>query len=190
MTLWRNRQFEYSWLRSITGRYENFFTLSDDALTFAAHVMQVEMTSAQRRSLLNAYLHLTPWPDALNALRALRGGGVRIITLSNFTPVMLPANAEHAGINGLIDEFVSTDFNHTFKPDPRAYRLAVDRLHLRRQEILFAAFGSWDAAGAQAFGYPTFWVNRFNQPAEELGLRPDWTSTKLDGLLDLVLGTH
>lgn len=188
MTLWRNRQFEYSWLRSITGQYADFFTVSQDALNYAAHAMQLEMTSEQRRVLLNAFLQLTPWPDTMNSLRRLRAGGVRIIALANFSPSMLQANAEHAGLSGLIDELVSTDRNHTFKPDPRAYRLGVDRLHVTKQEILFAAFGGWDAAGAKMFGYPTYWVNRFNQPIEELGIRPDWTSPGLDALLDLVLG--
>jgi 2-haloacid dehalogenase len=188
MTLWRNRQFEYTWLRSITGQYADFFVVSEDALNYAAHAMQLEMTSEQRKGLLNAYLRLTPWPDTMNALRRLRSEGVRIIALTNFSPSMLLANAEHAGLSPLIDELVSTDRNHTFKPDPRAYRLGVDRLHVAKQEILFAAFGGWDAAGAKAFGYPTFWVNRFNQPDEELGIRPDWTSTNLDPLLDVVLG--
>jgi 2-haloacid dehalogenase len=188
MTLWRNRQFEYAWLRSMTGQYTDFFTVSEDALNYAAHAMQLEMTSEQRSDLLNAYLRLTPWPDTMNALRRLRSHGVRIIALANFSPSMLQANAQHAGLSGLIDELVSTDRNHTFKPDPRAYRLGVDRLHVPKQEIVFAAFGGWDAAGAKAFGYPTFWVNRFNQPVEELGIRPDWTSTNLEALLDLVLG--
>jgi 2-haloacid dehalogenase len=187
VTLWRNRQFEYTWLRSITDRYADFFTVSANALDYTAHAMRLEMTSEQRRRLLSAYLHLTPWPDSSNALRRLRAGGVRIVALANFTPAMLAANAEHAGIGGLIDAFVSTDLNHTFKPDPRAYRLGVDRLHLKKQEILFAAFGGWDAAGAKAFGFPTFWVNRFHQPVEELGLPPDWSSPDLDGLLGLVL---
>src|SRR5262245_54288008 len=154
MTLWRNRQFEYTWLRSITGQYADFFTVSEDALNYAAHAMQLEMTSEQRSSLLNAYMQLTPWPDTMNALRRLRSHGVRIISLANFSPSMLLANAEHAGLSGLIDELVSTDRNHTFKPDPRAYRLGVDRLHVPKQEILFAAFGGWDAAGAKTFGFP------------------------------------
>jgi 2-haloacid dehalogenase len=86
----------------------------------------------------------------------------------------------------LFDAFVSTDANHTFKPDPRAYRLGMDRLTLAKQDIVFAAFGGWDGAGAKAFGYPTVWVNRLNQPVEELGIRPDRTVRDLQGLLDFV----
>jgi 2-haloacid dehalogenase len=187
VTLWRNRQFEYSWLRSMTDRYTDFFTITADALDFAARAMNLEMTSDQRQRLLNAYLRLTPWPDSMTALRRLRAGGIRIVALTNFTPAMLRANADHAGMSALIDDFVSTDLNHTFKPDPRAYGLAVERLHLKKQEILFAAFGGWDAAGAKAFGFPTVWVNRLHQPVERLGVVPDWSSPDLDGLVDLVL---
>lgn len=88
---------------------------------------------------------------------------------------------------GLFDALVSTDANHTYKPDPRAYQLGLDRLHVGKQDIVFAAFGGWDAAGAKSFGYPAVWVNRFNQPLEELGVRPDRTVANLDGLLDFVL---
>ena len=100
---------------------------------------------------------------------------------------MLQANAENAGLTGLFDALVSTDTNRTYKPDRRAYQLGMERLHLAKHDILFAAFGGWDAAGAKAFGYPTVWVNRSNQPAEELGIRPDHISSDLSGLLEFVL---
>jgi 2-haloacid dehalogenase len=187
VNLWRTRQFEYTWLRSITNRYVDFSTITEDALIYTAHAMEVELTASQKRELLDAYLQLTPWPDSAGALRRLRESGVRIITLTNFSPTMLRANTEHAGLTGLFDALVSTDANRTYKPDPRAYQLGVDRLQLEKDDIVFAAFGGWDAAGAKAFGYPTVWVNRFNQPFEELGIRPDRIVSTLDGLLDFVL---
>ena len=185
--IWRTRQFEYSWLRSITGRYADFAQVTQDALVFAANAEKVELTAPQRRRLLDAYRQLTPWPDTANALRRLHEAGVRVTTIANFSPEMLRANAEHAGLAPLFDALVSTDANHTYKPDPRAYQLGVDGVKLARQNIVFAAFGGWDAAGAKSFGYPTVWVNRFNQPAEELGVHPDRTVTDLNGLLDFVL---
>ena len=151
--------------------------------------MHVELTATERQQLLDAYRHLTPWPDTEQALRRLRESGVRVITLSNFSPEMLRANAENAGLTPFFDALLSTDANRTYKPDPRVYQLGVDRLNVARRDILFAAFGGWDAAGAKSFGYPTVWVNRFKQPFEELGLRPDRTVTDLDGLLDFVLQT-
>lgn len=185
--LWRTRQFEYSWLRSITKRYVDFYAVTEDALVYAAHAMQVPLTADDKQRLLDAYLHLSPWPDSADALRRLRESGVRVITLANFSPMMLRSNAQNAGLIALFDALVSTDANHTYKPDARAYRLGMDRLHLAKDEIVFAAFGAWDAAGAKAFGYPTVWVNRFGQPAEELGVLPDRTVANLQGVLDFVL---
>jgi 2-haloacid dehalogenase len=186
--LWRTRQFEYSWLRSITDRYEDFFLVTEDALVYAAEVMKLELTPDSKRRLLDAYLHLEPWPDSVPTLRTLKASGIRIITIANFSPAMLRKNAENAGLIPYFDALVSTDANHTYKPDPRAYALGVDRLHLAKQDVLFAAFGGWDAAGAKSFGYPTIWVNRFDQPLEALGIRPDVTSRDLNGLVEFVLG--
>ena len=158
-----------------------------DALTYSAHAMNLELTPDDERRLLDAYLHLTPWPDTVGTLQTLKRSGVRVIALSNFSGEMLRANAEYGHIANLVDAFVSTDENRTYKPDPRAYQLGVDRLHLAKSAIVFAAFAGWDAAGAKSFGYPTFWVNRANQPTEQLGVAPDATSPALAGLLEFVL---
>jgi len=187
--LWRTRQFDYAWLRSMAGRYVGFSELTENALDYAARAVQVDLTPSRKRQLMDAYLQLTPWPDTAGALHRLRESNVRVITIANFSPSMLRANAEHAGLTTLFDALISTDRNHTYKPDPRAYQLGVDHLRLPKQDIVFAAFGGWDAAGAKSFGYPTVWVNRFNQPAEELGFRPDRTVTNLEGLLDFVLNS-
>ena len=187
-TLWRTRQFEYSWLRSITNRYADFFQVTEDALIYATHAMRLQLTEDDKLRLLDAYLHLEPWPDTREALRRLKAAGVRIITIANFSPKMLRENADHAGLTPFFDDLISTDANRSYKPDRRAYALGTERLHLAKDQILFAAFGGWDAAGAKAFGYPTIWVNRFDQPVEELGILPDKTAADLSGLLDLVLG--
>ena len=158
-----------------------------DALVYIANALRVELTGPQTHQLLDAYRHLTPWPDAADGLRRLRQAGVRVITIANFSPTMLRANADTAGLTPLFDALVSTDANHTYKPDPRAYQLGVERLMLDKRDIVFAAFGGWDAAGAKSCGYPTVWVNRLDQPLEELGVHPDRTVANLNGLLDFVL---
>jgi 2-haloacid dehalogenase len=185
---WRAKQFEYGFLRSITGRHADFFKVTEDALVYTAGAMKLELTPEKRKSLLDAYLTLEPWPDAVDALRKLRASGVRVITIANFSPKMLKANAENAGIADLFDELLSTQANGTYKPDPRAYALGMEHLKLKKEEIVFAAFGGWDAYGAKSFGYTTYWVNRFHLPMEELGVEPDGTSDNLEGLLKLVLG--
>lgn len=184
---WRAKQFEYGFLRSITGRHEDFFKVTEDALVYTAEAMKLELSDESRQELLNAYLTLTPWPDAIDGLKRLKASGLRIITIANFSPRMLRANAEHAGIVDLFDELLSTEANRTYKPDPRAYELGLERLGLKKEEVAFAAFGGWDAYGAASFGYPTYWVNRFNLPAEKLGITADRTSSDFAGLLDFVL---
>ncbi len=185
--MWRAKQFEYGFLRSITNRHADFFKVTDDALIYTAQAMALNLSSEAHDRLLNAYLTLKPWPDAIDALGKLKAAGVRIITIANFSQKMLRSNANSAGITGLFDELLSTEVNGTYKPDPRAYQLGMERLELKKEEILFAAFGGWDAYGARNFGYTTYWVNRFDLPVEKLGIEPDKTSNNLQGLLDFVL---
>src|SRR3954464_3003451 len=185
---WRAKQFEYGFLRSITDRHADFFKVTEDALVYTAAAMKLDLPPETRKHLLNAYLTLKPWPDAADALRKLKAAGVRIITIANFSHEMLRSNAEGAGIADLFDELLSTEVNGTYKPDPRAYALGMERLNLKKEDIVFAAFGGWDAYGAKSFGYQTYWVNRFNLPVEELGVQADQTSDSLEGLLKFVLG--
>ncbi len=188
--LWRQKQFEYCFLRSITGRHRDFFEVTEDALVYTANLMKLELSPETKKHLLDAYLNLKPWPDAVEGLRKLRASGVRIITIANFSEKMLRANADHAGITDLFDALLSTEVNGTYKPDPRAYELGLKKLKLNKSEVAFAAFGGWDAYGAKSFGYKTYWVNRFNLPVEELGIQADATSNNIAGLLDYALGHH
>ena len=184
---WRAKQFEYGFLRSITNRHADFFSVTGEALDYTAEALGVTLSPEARERLLNAYLNLKLWPDAENALRRLKAGGVKIITIANFSQRMLRENAEHAGITAYFDELLSTEVNGTYKPDPRAYELGMKRLGLRKEEIVFAAFGGWDAYGATSFGYTTWWVNRFRLPDERLGVQPAYTSNDIEGLVRLVL---
>ena len=172
----------------MTDRYVDFALITRDALAYTANSMHVALTESQERELLDAYMHLTPWPDTTRALARLRQSDVRIMTIANLSPAMLRSSAERAGLTSLFDALVSTDVNHSYKPDRRAYQLGVDYLGMPKDRIVFAAFGGWDAAGAKSFGYPTVWVNRFHQAPEELGVQADRTVPDLDGLLDFVLG--
>jgi 2-haloacid dehalogenase len=140
---------------------------------FAAHLLHLELTPDKRAQLRQAYLGLTTWPEVLSALRALQEAGLRLAFLSNMTVQMLEAGITNAGLDGVFAHVLSTDQIRTYKPDPRAYQMAIDALQLQREEILFAAFAGWDAAGAKWFGYPTFWVNRLHLPGEALGVTPD-----------------
>jgi 2-haloacid dehalogenase len=180
---WRTRQFEYTWFRTVAQHYVDFWQVTEDALVFAAKMLKLDLSLDKRRQLLDAYLELKAWPDVLPALKTLKEMGIRLAFLSNFTPKMLDAAIASAGLDGLFEHVLSTDHVKTYKPDPRAYQLAIDALRLRLEDIVFVAFAGWDAAGAKWFGYTTFWVNRLNLPREELGVAPDATG---ENLVDLV----
>ena len=180
---WRTRQFEYTWLRSISQKYEDFWKVTEEALVFAATAQKLDLTAEKRDGLMQAYLELKAWPDVLPALKILKGSGVRMAFLSNFTAKMLEAGIKNSHLEGYFDRILSTDRVMTYKPDPRAYQLGMDAFKLKREEMLFVAFAGWDAAGAKWFGYPTYWVNRLNMPVEQLGATPDAAGASLTDLL-------
>jgi len=184
---WRTRQFEYTWLRTLTASYADFETVTEQALVFAAKMLKVELSEAHRRELMRGYAELRPWPDAAAGLEALRDAGVRLALLSNFTSAMLRRAVGNAGFEQLFEAQLSTDRVRAYKPDPRAYAMAMSHFRLRREEIVFAAFAGWDAAGAKRFGFPTFWVNRTSAPLEELDSPPDGAGTDLGDLVRFTL---
>ncbi len=130
---WRSKQFEYCFLRSITARHDDFFKVTEDALVYTAEAMKLDLPADARARLLDTYLALKPWPDAIEALRTLKASGLRIITIANFSPKMLRANADRAGITDLFDDLLSTEVNGTYKPDARAYELGIKKLNLKRR---------------------------------------------------------
>lgn len=168
--LWRTRQFEYTWLRTVGNQYADFWQVTEQALLFSCKSLKLELTSSDRDHLMQSYLRLKAWPDALPALTELKASGLRMAFLSNFTAPMLDHAVKNSSLEGTFDDHLSTDRVRAFKPDPRAYAMATNAFGLRKREIAFAAFGGWDAVGAKWFGYPTFWVNRTQAAAEELGV--------------------
>lgn len=181
--LWRNRQFEYSWLRTVAGEYEDFWKVTRDGLLYASEALKVPLTPRQVEKIMSGYLTLKAWPDAPAALETLKADRYRLAFLSNFTPRMLKAAVESAELEGMFEQAISTDLVHSYKPDPQAYRLAIEVLGVPRDRILFVPFAGWDAAGAKWFGYETFWVNRLGTPPEELGVEADGMGSNLDDLV-------
>ncbi len=183
---WRTRQFEYQWLRALSGQYVDFWQASEDGLLFAVKQLKLKISTEQRSQLMNAYLNLKPWPDVVPALKQLKALDIKLVFLSNMTEKMLVTNMNNSGIAKYFDHVISTDSAKTYKPAANAYQLGVDTLGLKREEIAFAAFAGWDVAGAKWFGYPTFWVNRVGFPDEELGVKPDGMGKSLAQLVDFV----
>ena len=185
--LWRTRQFEYCWLRTLYGNYTDFWRVSEEALNFAGKSLKIELDDTTRAALMQALMEIAPWPDSLAALRRMREAGLRLAYLSVMTPRMLEAISDRAGVADLFEFKLSTDAVRAFKPDPRAHAMAERAFALPGAKIVFAAFGGWDAAGAKSFGLETFWVNRLCVPREGLGVAPDAEGPTLDDLAKSVL---
>lgn len=183
---WRTRQFEYQWLRALSRRYADFWQATEEALVFSAEMLKLDLTPDKREQLMDAYLGLKAWPDVPPALQSLRNAGIRLAFLSNATTKILDAGIKNSGLEGVFEHVLSTDEIKTYKPDPRAYQMAIDAFKLKREEILFVPFAGWDAAGAKSFGYTTFWVNRLNLPVEKLGVVPDAVGQNLTDLVGFV----
>ena len=186
--LWRTKQLEYSWLQSLmlssTQRREDFAAITAHALDFAADALQLPMTAATRHRLLDAYLDLSPYPDAAPALAAL--APMPRVILSNGTRAMLEPLAAATGIAEHLDAVLSVDAAGIYKPSPRVYQLAVESLQLPAAEIGFVSSNGWDVVGAKAFGLTAIWVNRAGAPTERHGPRPDHTIASLAELPGLV----
>ena len=188
MEAWRTRQFEYTWLRTLSGRYADFWQVTQEALVVAAIASRLDLTPNTRDRLMETFLELKVWPDVSPALAQLKARGVRMAFLANPTVAMLEAPMRNAGLEELLEAPLSTDRVRAYKPDPRAYQMGLDAFGLKREEIVFAASASWDAAGAKAFGYPSFWVNRANLPVEALGAAPDAIGSGMADLVAFVAG--
>jgi 2-haloacid dehalogenase len=188
MEAWRTRQFEYTWLRTLSGRYADFWQVTQEALVVAATASRLELPPDTRDRLMQTFLELKVWPDVAPALPQFKARGVRMAFLANPTVEMLEAPMRNSGLEGVLEAPLSTDRVQAYKPDPRAYRMGLDAFGLKREEIVFAASASWDAAGAKAFGYRSFWVNRANLPVEALGAAPDAIGSGMAELVAFVLG--
>jgi 2-haloacid dehalogenase len=170
--LWRDKQLQYSWLRAVQGRHADFWQVTGDALDFALETLELTEPGLRDR-LMQLYLALDPFPEAPEMLRRLRRSGMSAAILSNGSPEMLTAAVEHAGLVGLCDPVLSVELVGVYKPHPKVYRLACDRLGLDAGAILFISSNAWDVHAASAFGMRTVWCNRYGQRRERLPGRPD-----------------
>jgi 2-haloacid dehalogenase len=184
--LWRSRIFQYQWLRAMADQYEDFLSATEAGLVFATNQLDLELTEKKKNALIQEFLYLKMWPDAPAAINKLNKMGVDLVFLSNMTEEMLRNGLRRAGMEKEFKAVFSTDAVRSYKPSPKAYALAVEKLEVSKEEILFVAFAGWDVAGAKWYGYPTFWVNRTGATSEELGVQPDGSSRDLSGLMEYI----
>ncbi|MBX9748436.1 MAG: haloacid dehalogenase type II [Roseococcus sp.] len=172
--LWRDKQLQYSWLRGLQGRYVPFWQVTGDALDFALETLDLPADGPLRERLMNLYRTLGTFPEVPGVLRALREAGFATAILSNGSPDMLASAVEGAGLAGAFDAVISVDEVGNFKPDPRVYQRAVDRLGVPAEAIAFQSSNAWDAHAASAFGMRVVWCNRYSQRRERLPGMPDY----------------
>jgi 2-haloacid dehalogenase len=178
--LWRSKQLEYTWLRALMGRHADFWQVTGDALDYA--LARTGVDPSLREPLMQAYLALDAYPEVPEALRRLRAGGLKTAILSNGEPRMLGAAARSAGIGQLLDAILSVEEVGVFKPHPKVYQLAVDRLAVRPDQIAFQSSNAWDVSGAATFGLRAVWINRLGLPPERLPGAAEHELRDLSGL--------
>jgi 2-haloacid dehalogenase len=183
--LWRDKQLQYTWLRAVQGRHADFWAVTGDALDFALAALELGEVGLRER-LMKLYLTLEAFPEVSPVLHSLRAAGLGTAILSNGTPAMLQAAVANAGLGALLDCVLSVEEVGVYKPHPMVYQLAVDRLALRPEAILFVSSNAWDAYAASAFGLRTVWCNRYGQARERLPGAPDREVGSLDELPGLV----
>ena len=197
--LWRQKQIEYTQLRTLAdpagARYRPFWDITLDALRFAAKKLQLTLGRAAEKRLMDEYACLSAFPDAVPALRQLREARAALSAkgphaqqpslaiLSNGNPQMLDIAVKSAGMTGLFDRILSVEAVRAYKPSPAAYALGTEAFGAEPREIVFVSSNGWDVTGATWFGFTTFWLNRQNAPAEELGVTPHGAGGGMTDLL-------
>ena len=166
--LWRAKQLEYTWQRSLMRRYAPFSQVTRDALAYACEALRLPLDGARTDTLMQEYLRLATFPEVAAAMSALRA---KKAILSNGSPDMLGPLVKHSGL--ALDAVLSVDELKAYKPAPEVYQLAVDRLGVATADTGFVSSNCWDALGAKSFGFRVFWINRGDTPVERLGFQPD-----------------
>ncbi|MDH3693253.1 MAG: haloacid dehalogenase type II [Gammaproteobacteria bacterium] len=169
--LWRTKQLQYTWLRSMMKKHVDFWQVTGQALDFALETYSSDDPNL-RQSLMDAYLQLDCYPEVHDILIKLKDNGMKLAILSNGAPNMLQAAVDNSGIGKYLDANISVEDVGIFKPDPSVYQLAVDQLDVSAERVSFQSSNSWDAVGAASFGFRVAWVNRFGQRRERLDSEP------------------
>ncbi len=170
--LWRQKQLEYTWLRSLMGVHTDFWHLTRDALDFALAELGVEDKDIAD-ALMTAYLKLDAYPEVVQSLAALRKAGRRLAILSNGSPSMLDAIVRHAGLEKVFEHVISVEEVCIYKPSRRVYRLAMQKFHLAdTPSICFVSANTWDAQAAAQFGFQVVRIARTPKRDDNVPGRP------------------
>jgi 2-haloacid dehalogenase len=185
---WRDKQLQYTWLRSLMGVHADFWQVTADALDHTMQLFGIEDRLLHQK-LMELYLSLAPFPDAAPCLAELQRRGLRLAILSNGSPAMLDAAVRSAGFAGFFEKLTSVEEVGIYKPSRRVYRHAQSVLKLATpQDVCFVSANGWDAHAAASFGFQVVWINRAGAPAERLPGAPALTLETLEDLPRRIAG--
>ncbi|MBN6187691.1 haloacid dehalogenase type II [Aneurinibacillus sp. BA2021] len=182
--LWRTKQLEYTWLRSLMGRYANFRQVTEEALVFACKQLDLPLDAAYKKRLMEEYDMLQPYAEVLHVLPKITRWKRAIF--SNGSPDFLLPLVKNTGVEEHMDAVISVDDVKLYKPHPASYAKVTEVLEVKREEVLFLSSNAWDAAGAKSFGFHVAWLCRMGQPFDELQQTPDFVLQTLDDLLPIL----
>lgn len=185
--LWRQKQLEYTWLRSLMSLYVNFEKATEDALRFTCAHLSLPLDDTTHQRLSDAYLRLSPFSDTPTALRRLKAEGIPLGIISNGSRCSIEQVVTNSEMNWAFDQLISVEEVQVFKPDNRVYSLAEKRMGCPRENILFISSNAWDASAASHFGFPVCWINRQKGVFDELGAHPTHTVRDLGEMTDWLL---
>jgi 2-haloacid dehalogenase len=185
--IWRDKQIEYTRLRTMCDRYVDFWQVTGDALDYACAALGLELLSGARDRLMGQYAELSAFPENAAQLQRLKDAGISLSILSNGTPWMLDQAIKASGLNGYFDHVLSVDAVKRFKTAPQAYQMGPDTFDCDAKDILFVSSNCWDICGATWFGYRTIWLNRYGLPLERLGVKPNRIGASLQDVADYAL---
>ncbi|CAM3854186.1 haloacid dehalogenase type II [Bordetella tumulicola] len=184
--MWRQKQLEYTWLRSLMGQYISFEQATHDALVYSCRHLKLDLDTATCDTLCKAYLNLSAYPEVPDALQRLNDMGLPLAILSNGSDFSIQSVVTSSGLQDNFSHLLSVERVGVFKPDPRVYTLACQALELTADEILFVSSNAWDASGARHFGFNVCWINRHDNTFDELGATPHVVVAGLDELPALI----
>jgi len=184
--MWRDKQVEYTRLRSMGQRYETFWSITQDSLVFCGAALGLAMGKAEVNALMAQYASLAGFPEVLDTLKRLKVAGLKLAIHSNGDPDMLGKAVASSGMQGIFETVLSADTVKRYKIDASVYQLAPDYFGCAANDILFVSSNGWDICGASWFGFETFWVNRAGAPREQLGVSPNHEAQDLSAVADLL----
>lgn len=186
-TIWRDKQIEYTRLRTLCDRHADFWQVTREALQYTCALLDLELTDSAEQQLMQQYARLTAFPENTAVLKRLKDAGLPMAILSNGTPPMLESALSNAGLDAFFNHVLSVETVGKFKTAPEAYQLGPDSFGLAAAEILFVSSNGWDVCGASWFGYQTLWLNRHGLPLERLGVSPHHIGSTLHDVAKIAL---